>query len=158
MKKFALVLVLCLAFIMLTGCGENSNGSGGDVTSSRSGSDTDEPAVEIDIDLTKMSITMASAQYENILSDVPSYYGQIVKLKGLFFPYESELDEELYLFALLDCPSGCWKYFGFKSYNLSYPDDFPPPETVIELTGEVSSFEVEGNVYPCLIVDEIIIV
>ena len=98
----------------------------------------------IDVDLTKMSSTMVYSEVLNMQQTPEKYLGKTVKMHGPF--NVTELNDNRYFACLItDATACCSTGIEFVlSGDYSYPDDYPPKDTEIIVTGTFTTYK-EGK-------------
>lgn len=170
MKK--ILYMLCVASVMiLSGCAskesaDESNNSievSSEETNSNQGTSnigvtTNNINVDENIDLTKLNSTMLYARLTNIYDDPESYIGKTIKMKGQFSIATSNTTNQNYYYAmiydeLLCCQAGVEFIWDDNSHK--YPEEYPAEGQEIEIEGEFSSYEENGDTYYYLNIKEI---
>lgn len=161
-KKICLLLATCLLCCSLCGCENQSSTSLSDAVESSPQSspaerlqDTDAaPADSEVLDLTALSSTMVYAEVYNMMVTPENYVGRTVKMQGQFTVYEdTENNKVYYACVIADATACCQQGLEFVlSGNVTYPDDYPEPNTEITVTGVFQTYEESGYKY-CHLVD-----
>jgi len=156
MRRFLLVVsVLCLFLlpVAVAGCSGDSAGSSG------SGSG-DVDAEDVDVDLTRLSETVAAAEFSNILANSGNYIGQTIRVSGEYFSvYINEFGRLAHYVTVMQGDACCPpEGFEFKLTDERVSDgDFPEQNTMIEVTGVLGRYEELGFAFLFLSVDEVIV-
>ena len=113
----------------------------------------DRTGADVDVDFTVLSGVMASAKFNDVMSNPGNYMGKTIKLNGLYAV--SRYQGGYYHFVLVEgadacCPEGI-------EFRLSGSYDYPPERTRIEFTGIFDSHEDFGYTYYYIMADDIII-
>ena len=110
----------------------------------------------IDIDLTRLSVTMVSAQVFQMITVPEEYLGQTVRVRGSHFEFFWEEGDMQLHYVVLNLEEGCCG----QGIEFILPDDiassigYPPQHAIIEITGVFSSYEKAGHVFYYLAVNE----
>ncbi|MCL1917125.1 MAG: hypothetical protein FWG14_02230 [Peptococcaceae bacterium] len=142
MKKYVLLGgILCLLFSYTLGCSA--------------------PAADasVDVDLTVLSRTMVYAEAADMTNNPDNYIGKTVKMSGLYGSSQYDQTGRLFHYVLIEDAAACCQQ-GFEfvwNGEHIYPDDYPEETTQIEIVGVFQSYEVSGNTYYCLAVDNILV-
>lgn len=108
-------------------------------------------------DLTRLGYTMAYAQMYDMLTNPANYVGQTLKLRGTYYgPQPEGADEPYHLILVKDETACCEIGMEFVVTGDTSALTFPKEDAPIELTGLISTIEVEGNTYPVLFVNEVV--
>lgn len=142
MKKILTVcLILCL---FLCGC---------TATTTDNGDSNEVPTIDYDnvnFDLTQISENQAYNFIYNPLSDPESYIGAAVKMSDKFMV--SEYNGKYYYMCAVENHSGesiqALEFIPLD--NLSYPDDFPPVDSEITVTGQFATYSEGSSLYATL--------
>ena len=145
LKLTSMILIMCFALALAAGCGSDD------------GSD-------IDYNLTKYSKTMIHSTVDDMTNPQTGnplkYIGKTVKVQGKYMPWYVEEVDRWFQYVEIEGDEGCCpQYLEFVvKGDLVYPDDYPPNETLLELTGVFGLYDSDGyNNLPHLSVDEIVI-
>lgn len=104
-----------------------------------------EAAPKIDFDLSNMNYNMISSITFEMLIEPEKYTDKTVKISGQFY---TEVEEEVRYYsaiiwdATLCCPAGM---DFIPPATMIFPDDFPPEETQITVTGTLRENHEDGN-------------
>ncbi len=112
----------------------------------------------IDVDLTKLSSTMVYSEVYNMMSKPEDYVGKTIKIEGAYFAsYWKETGKYYHCVLISDATACCQNGIEFVWDNGThvYPDEYPPDDTVIELTGVFGLYEEDGQSYCYLKTDDI---
>ncbi|MBR7063879.1 MAG: hypothetical protein IKI31_01805 [Treponema sp.] len=95
---------------------------------------------KIDIDLTKMSSTVIYSTVFNMMVEPENYIGKTIRMKGLFYcsddDPEADLPRRVFACVIQDATACCAQGLEFRlKESLTYPDDFPPTNSDITVTG-----------------------
>lgn len=118
----------------------------------------DEGKSGIDVDLTKLSSTMVYSEVYNMMSKPEDYVGKTIKIEGSYYAsYWKETGKYYHCVLISDATACCQNGIEFVWDNDThvYPDEYPPNDTVIELTGVFGLYEEDGQSYCYLKTDDI---
>ncbi len=162
MKKIYLVLVLLMMLGLLPGCA--TSGTGVSPQAPKSGnpanSATQAPGtgpVQLNepphIDLTRLSNTMAYAQLYDMVMAPERHQGITLRVHGSYYGFQSqETGKITHLITVRDNVGCCEMGMEFQiTGDLIWPDQFPQNNSMIELTGIISSISYGENKYPLLV-------
>lgn len=99
MKKWILLMLLCLMALMLAGCAASS--VDGAVAAA-----TEEPLVP-DLDLSKLSGTVVYSQVYNMMAEPDAYLGQVIKMAGYYSAYEDKERGVVYHACVIPDATAC---------------------------------------------------
>ncbi len=114
----------------------------------------------IDVDLTKLSSNMVYAEVYNMMTSPEDYVGKTIKMEGTYYASYWEGTGKYYHCVLISDAAACCQNgieFVWDDDTHVYPDEYPPDNTVIELTGVFELYEEEGQTYCHIKTDDIII-
>lgn len=136
MKKI-LITIFALSLFLIASCSKNKAAV------------IEEPqtaaAPKIDFDLSNMNYNMISSITFEMLIEPEKYTDKTVKISGQFY---TEVEEEVRYYsaiiwdATLCCPAGM---DFIPPSTMKFPDDFPPEETPITVTGILRENPEDGN-------------
>lgn len=147
MKKPAIAAVLCLCTALFFGCGNNQKSSDSSSEASNKSS-----SGEFDCDLTKMSSTMVYSTVYSMLTTPDEYEGKSVKVTGNFNVYHDDTTNKDYFAVLISDATACCQQgmeFDMGS-GYKYPDDYPPENALITVTGTFGTY-MEGEYKYCVL-------
>ncbi|MCL1789300.1 MAG: hypothetical protein FWG33_03000 [Oscillospiraceae bacterium] len=128
MKKFSLILILCMLLTLAVGCDEDDD-------LLRRGT---RESSGIDYDLTSYTSQIATATMTDMFENPDKYVGKVVKVRGTYFPvFVEEVDRDVHYLQVDDESGCCVQYFEFKQSS----DDFPDEEAKIELIGTFGLYD-----------------
>ncbi|MCL2084735.1 MAG: hypothetical protein FWH06_05720 [Oscillospiraceae bacterium] len=130
MRSFLLIL-LC---IFTAGCSGHPKAAGG-----------------VDLDFTNMSATMVYAEIYNMTTIPGEYLGKTVKADGSYDV--TRYDGQYYHFIIIEDASACCQQ-GLE-FRLDGDYGYPRREEKIEVTGVFESYDMLGDTYYYLAVDDI---
>ena len=170
MKRIVFAIILCISALVLTACGGNdkdnataSNGTakgqeaarGAQAESAVAGTPlmtvaeaapSSEAERPVDLDLTKISGTVVYSQVYDMMMNPDSYLGQKVRMKGSFSYFQDPETKQEYFAAIIADATACCAQgieFEWKGAH-TYPQDYPPLDTEITVTGTFSTYS-EGE-------------
>ena len=143
MKKLAVVLCLCAA--IFSGCGNTQKSAESSADNAKSSS-----ADGIDLDLTKMSSTMVYSTVYSMITTPDDYMGKTVRVTGNFNAYHNESTDKTYFSVIIaDATACCQQGLEFDlGSSCRYPDDYPPENALITVTGTFGTY-MEGDAKYC---------
>ena len=146
MRQFLSLLLLC-ALLLLTGCGRQA-GPAPQATSASAPADDGEAEGEEPflLDLTRMSSTVVYAQVFSMVNDPAPFVGQMVRMRGPFYYYEVPSKGLQYFTVLIrDATACCAQGIEFVwAGEHQYPEDYPPLDTELTVTGRFETYEYNG--------------
>jgi hypothetical protein len=164
MKKYLLAILLVSMFgTLLAACGETPAASESvtmEVNEETAPVLSAAPAVEtVDVDLTLLSGTMIVAEMNNIMTKPDEYLGKTFKMRGPYYvSYYDVTDQFYHMVYFEDAQACCVQAMEFEwTGEHRFPDDYPDPETRIEIAGVFGSYEELGTTYYYLTVEDITI-
>ena len=112
--------------------------------------DEDRP---VDLDLTQISGTVVYSQVYDMMMNPNSYMGQKIKMKGNFSYFrDPETKQEYFAAIIADATACCAQGIEFVwKGNHAYPQDYPPLDTEITVTGTFSTYNEGGYMYVQLV-------
>ena len=140
MKK-NLIAFSAILIILITGCSKNNAAPVQEAPSEPAPA----PAPKIDYDLSNMGYNMLSGITFEMLIEPEKYADKTVKICGQFY---TEVEEAIRYYsviiwdATLCCPAGM---DFIPPDTMTFPDDFPPEETTITVTGTLHENTEDGN-------------
>ena len=103
---------------------------------------------DVDVDLSKLSTTMAQAEYENIVSNSGKYIGKTIRAAGTYYDTYNSTGENFHYIIIIQGDECCQLGFEFKREGeYSAPDDYPAISSPIEVTGILSRGDDRGFPY-----------
>ena len=112
----------------------------------------------IDVDLTELSSTMVYSEVYNMMNKPEDYVGKTIKIEGTYYAsYWQDTGKYYHCVMISDAAACCQNGIEFVWDNDThvYPDEYPPDNTVIELTGVFELYEEMGETYCYLKTDDI---
>ena len=107
-----------------------------------------EPA-GIDLDLTTLSGTVVYSQIYDMMMQPGAYTGLTIKIKGNFSYFQDPGTRQEYFAAVIADATACCAQgieFVWKGEH-TYPEDYPPIDTEITVTGIFGAYEENGYTY-----------
>ena len=106
-------------------------------------------AAGVDIDLARMSGTAVYAEVFNMVTEPEEYVGKTIRMDGRLSMYQDSRNGRLYFTCVVqDATACCSQGLEFeRKGEFSYPEDYPPMDAEIEVTGVFTRYEEEGVVY-----------
>jgi len=103
----------------------------------------------IDVDLSVLSITMAQAEFENIITNFEKYMGQVIRATGTYYSIIDDITGDYYHYIIIIPGDECCQMgFEFKrDGEYAEPDDYPERNAVIMVTGILSKGDDHGFPY-----------
>ena len=128
MKRILLIALLCLSLLPMGVRAEET---------------------PIDLDLTAVSGTILYSQVYNMIMDPDSYTGLRVKLRGNFSYFKDpDTGAEYFAAVIADATACCAQGIEFVwAGEHVYPQDYPPPDTLITVTGTFGTYIENGYMY-----------
>ena len=100
------------------------------------------------VDLSEMSSTMVFAELYNVSMYPDAYAGKTLKMRGQFTSiYIEEEDTRYYACYVMDETGCCMQGFEFVSDDLTFPDDYPEEGAYFTVTGTITLYEKDGQLY-----------
>ena len=103
----------------------------------------------VDLDLSALSGTVVYSQVYNMVMQPDQYLGQTVRVRGYFSYFQDpETLKEYFAVIIADATACCAQGIEFVwRGEHRYPDDYPPLETEMIVTGEFGTYEENGFTY-----------
>ena len=99
---------------------------------------------DIDVDLTILNATMTYSQVYDMMTNPDLYTGKIVRARGTF-AYAHDNDRDYFAALVQDATACCSQGIEFvTAADMKYPDDYPPLDSEIIITGRFHSYK-EGT-------------
>ncbi|MCR5123116.1 MAG: hypothetical protein K6B74_11930 [Ruminococcus sp.] len=96
---------------------------------------------DIDVDLTLLNATMTYSQVYDMVTNPDLYTDKMIRAKGTF-AYTHENDRDYFAALVQDATACCSQGIEFvPGDDKKYPDDFPPLESEIIITGRFHSYK-----------------
>ena len=164
MKRLFLILACCAAAILLTACGTKKATPAVEAPQA-----TEAPASEtamlpaapaaqtvatsegaaIDLDLTKISGTVVYSQVYDMMTQPDAYMGQVIRVKGSFSYFQDpQTRQEYFAVIIADAAACCAQGIEFVwEGDHAYPQDYPPLDSEITVTGTFNTYYEGENMY-----------
>ena len=144
MKKLILIALLGLAVLALTACGGKDAAAQAPTDAASAAQ-----AAPVDLDLSALSGTVVYSQVYDMVENPDRYMGQKIRVKGNFTYFQNEDTRQEYFAAVIADATACCAQgieFVWKG-NHAYPQDYPPLDTEITVTGTFNTYEEDGYAY-----------
>ena len=147
-KLLCLLLCVLLAVSLFSACSKQEKTVEEETTET-----TTEAVTQVDLDLSEMSGTVVYSEVYNIMSEPEKYIGKVIKIKGNFQIYqEVTLNKTYYACVIPDATACCQQGIEFvPKKRMIYPNDFPPLETEIVVSGKFTPYNENGTTYYTLL-------
>ena len=159
MMKKALLIALCGVCLLLTGCGKDQTAAlptdalPAQAAAENTASSISDASVS-EIDLTKMSSTMVYSYVFNIINTPDDFIGQRFRMRGTYDEGLWEPTNQTYHYIVIaDATSCCAQGMEFTLADKSAA--YPQPGDEIEISGILSIYKEEGNMYLQIVADSI---
>ena len=128
MKRILLIALLCLALLPV---------------------DVRAEEAPVDLDLSVVSGTILYSQVYNMMMDPDSYTGLRVKLRGNFSYFQDpDTGAEYFAAVIADATACCAQGIEFVwAGEHAFPQDYPPLDTLITVTGTFGTYIENGYMY-----------
>ena len=128
MKRILLIALLCLALLPV---------------------DVRAEEAPVDLDLSVVSGTILYSQVYNMMMDPDSYTGLRVKLRGNFSYFQDpDTGAEYFAAVIADATACCAQGIEFVwAGEYAFPQDYPPLDTLITVTGTFGTYIENGYMY-----------
>ncbi len=178
MKRQGLLMLMLIIMVTLTACAgndstaERSEPSAQPANRDGTQAETEEPVRDdsanpvdaasislateppVDLDLTGLSGTVVYSQVYDMMVEPENYMGQKIKMKGSFSYFQDPDTKQEYFAAIIADATACCAQgieFVWKGDH-TYPQDYPPLDTEITVTGTFSTYY-EGDYMYVQLVD-----
>lgn len=102
----------------------------------------------VDLDLSVLSGTVVYSQVYDVMMRPEQYLGQRVRMRGnLSYFQDSETLNEYFAVIIADATACCAQGIEFVWDGHKYPEDYPPLDTVVTVTGTFGTYEEAGFTY-----------
>ena len=102
----------------------------------------------VDLDLSALSGTVVYSQVYDMTMEPERYLGQRVRVKGDFSYFQDPVTRQEYFAVLIaDATACCAQGIEFVWEGHRYPDDYPPVDTELTVTGVFNTYEENGFTY-----------
>ena len=111
-------------------------------------SSTDMEDGKIDYDLTTMGSDMVYATVYQMMVAPENYVGKTVKMRGQYYVSFYEQTKKYYHYVIISDALACCSQgieFIWDDGNHIYPDEYPPDETMVEVTGIFTTYKEKGE-------------
>ncbi|MDO5126246.1 MAG: hypothetical protein Q4D54_00680 [Eubacteriales bacterium] len=101
----------------------------------------------VDYDLTQMNSNMVLSTVTQFMYYPDDYIGKIVRAEGLYYPIQAD-NGNIYHYVVIQDATACCAQgleFVWKDDSHVYPDEYPPEESVIVVTGEFETYFENGD-------------
>jgi hypothetical protein len=114
----------------------------------------------VDLDFSVLSGTMLTAEYNKLIANPEDYIGKIIKASGFYSASYSRANDRYSHYVIMKNQEGCCvELFEFVwSGDRVYPDDYPPENALIEVTGVFTGSSDFSNIHYYLAVDDVTVV
>ncbi|MCR5617369.1 MAG: hypothetical protein K6F83_03665 [Clostridiales bacterium] len=100
------------------------------------------------LDISGMSSTMIFAELTDISMNPDNYDGKTLTMRGQFTSiFIEEENERYYACYVMDDTGCCLQGFEFVADGLTYPDDYPEEGAYFKVTGTITLYEKDGQLY-----------
>jgi hypothetical protein len=109
-----------------------------------------------DVDLTALSSMMVYSEVFYMMTRPEEYLGKTVRLSGPYYATYYDPTERYIHYVLVEDATACCQSgleFVWEGEH-AYPEDYPPDETPVEITGVYEEYQEEGETYYRLKVQE----
>jgi len=102
----------------------------------------------VDLDLSLLSGTVVYSQVYDMMMEPERYLGQRVRVKGnLSYFQDPQTLKEYFAVVIADATACCAQGIEFVWNGHRYPDDYPPLDTELTVTGVFGTYEENGFAY-----------
>ena len=102
----------------------------------------------VDLDLSALSGTVVYSQVYDMMMEPERYMGMQVRMKGSFSYFQDpETKKEYFAVVIADATACCAQGIEFVWDGHKYPEDYPPLDTELTVTGTFNTYEENGFVY-----------
>jgi len=106
----------------------------------------------VDLDLSVLSGTVVYSQVYDMVMQPEQYLGKRVRMKGnLSYFQDPDTLKEYFAFIIADATACCAQGIEFVWNGHKYPEDYPPLDTVLTVTGTFNTYREAGFTYLQLI-------
>ncbi|MGN0483760.1 MAG: hypothetical protein ACI4HI_09435 [Lachnospiraceae bacterium] len=108
----------------------------------------EEQKSDVDMDLTVMDRDMVYASVYQMMADPKSYEGKTIRIKGSYYAEYYDKTEKYYHYCLIKDAMACCAQgmeFIWDDGSHVYPDEYPPEDTEITVTGIFETYQEEGD-------------
>jgi len=102
----------------------------------------------VDLDLSVLSGTVVYSQVYDMIMEPEQYLGRVVRVKGsLSYFQDPDTLKEYFAVVIADATACCAQGIEFVWNGHRYPEDYPPPDTEVTVTGVFNTYEENGLTY-----------
>ena len=102
----------------------------------------------VELDLSVLSGTVVYSQVYDMMMEPERYMGMQVRVKGSFSYFQDPATmKEYFAVIIADATACCAQGIEFVWDGHKYPEDYPPLDTELTVTGTFSTYEENGFVY-----------
>ena len=102
----------------------------------------------VELDLSVLSGTVVYSQVYDMMMEPERYIGMQVRVKGSFSYFQDPATmKEYFAVIIADATACCAQGIEFVWDGHKYPEDYPPLDTELTVTGTFSTYEENGFVY-----------
>lgn len=116
-----------------------------------------------DVDLTTMNSNMVYAEVFQMMVNPDEYTGKTVRMRGQYYSAYYEDTDKRYFYVIISDATQCCSQgmeFVWEDDSHTYPEEYPPEETEVEITGVFETYKESGDdtLYCHLLTDDIVVV
>lgn len=102
----------------------------------------------VDLDLSVLSGTVVYSQVYDMVMEPEQYLGRVVRVKGsLSYFQDPDTLKEYFAVVIADATACCAQGIEFVWNGRRYPEDYPPLDTELTVTGVFNTYEENGLTY-----------
>lgn len=102
----------------------------------------------VDLDLSVLSGTVVYSQVYDMVMEPEQYLGRVVRVKGsLSYFQDPDTLKEYFAVVIADATACCAQGIEFVWNGRRYPEDYPPLDTELTVTGVFNTYEENGYTY-----------
>ena len=102
----------------------------------------------VELDLSVLSGTVVYSQVYDMMMEPERYIGMQVRVKGSFSYFQDPATmKEYFAVIIADATACCAQGIEFVWDGHKYPEDYPPLDTELTVTGTFNTYEENGFVY-----------
>ena len=102
----------------------------------------------VDLDLSVLSGTVVYSQVYDMVMEPEQYLGRVVRVKGsLSYFQDPDTLKEYFAVVIADATACCAQGIEFVWNGHRYPEDYPPLDTELTVTGVFNTYEENGLTY-----------
>ncbi len=155
-KVLRAALAACLLCLALAGCSARAATPESTLMARPSPSQSE---AGIDVDLTQLGANMVYAQVSNMMQSPDNYLGKTIRMSGPYYSYYFDQTKNVYHYVIIEDAAACCAQgleFIWNGEHL-FPEDYPPDDARVEMTGVYNKYEELGITYYYLAVDDVIV-